>query len=263
MPANLVVFTTSGIWHKPPNLFAIEVQVRSGGGGGAAGVTQAIAASQRPGTGGGGGGIVQTPKRISAFELPETVAVTVGAGGVASGFSQLDGYFVSGKAGGDSSFGDLLTVRGGRGGAWRFDATTSNSTLGGEPGGFGIGVGGAGATRGNVGGSASAFPHHNLTGGGGGGSGAGYLSNGSYSTAKAGGQSGYMGSPGLSHPPLWEWCQSAGGGAGRNSPSDTGGAGPFPCGGGGGGAGGNPGGSGAPGGAGVVVVLEYLLDSEM
>ncbi len=75
----------------------------AGGGGGGS-----IGPGARGGDGGSGGEIVAAT--FLASDLPETVEVTVGAAGIAG---TLGG---EGGDGGDTSFGDLLTARGGRGG---------------------------------------------------------------------------------------------------------------------------------------------------
>ncbi|MDH6279331.1 hypothetical protein [Prescottella agglutinans] len=195
MHSNLHVYTTSGVWTKPPRLFAIELVIRSAGGGGSR-------ISNTSGAGGGGGGAVRTLKRIPALSLPETVIVTVGPGGG------------PGQAGGASSFGDLLSVPGGGGAVGSIPGEGGYSSL----------RGGKGGATGQNGGWVGDMVTGLLAGGGGGGGAGG-----------GGGPSGmshvfhYVGVPNF-----WQWCQSGWGGIGGTATSASS-SGCFPAGGGGGG----------------------------
>ena len=97
LAVDVQVFTASGTWTKPAGAQTAYVQVWGGGGGGAYQDSNYFNVR-----GGGGGGYGEATWAASA--LPNSVAVTIGAGG---GFSGNDG-----TAGGDSSFNGVL----GRGG---------------------------------------------------------------------------------------------------------------------------------------------------
>lgn len=227
--SNVVVFTADGNWTKPTNLSNIRVIVRSGGGGGEGGGA----------CGGGGGGAGVESRTMYPSELPATIPVTVGQGGLA------------GADGGLSSFGDILTVPGGGAGT---------ASAPGE-GALSIMRGGAGGQNGTPGVTASSGVVRLLAGGGGGGGGvfSGVAGAGGGSGLQRGGHvgghvAGPDGGDAPSNPPFWEALQSAGGGGG-GSGSGSGGNGGFPCGGGGGGGSGAVGGTG---GAGVVTIIETL-----
>ncbi|WP_450104215.1 glycine-rich domain-containing protein [Rhodococcus triatomae] len=276
MRSNLVVFTANGTWVKPPNLYAIEVRVRSGGGGGGSGATRDGASDTNTpgGPGGGGGTLVQTNRRIPAAELPATVAVTVGPGGAGGAVSSTPNTFMAGKHGGTSRFGDILLAEGGYGGGYGADPNGSVNTGNGGYGGWGIFRGGTGGANGIWSPNQNAFaaPVQRCSGGGGGGSGAGLYS-GTPRASSAYGWSGFTGAPHVHNPVWWQWDMSGNGAYGRTEGSNNLGNAAFPCGGGGGGWGGNAtpmsgtpasglAGAGGPGAAGVVTVFEYLFDLE-
>jgi hypothetical protein len=96
-------FTSSGTWTKPASGNIALVQCWGGGGGGAR------ASSSSQGGGGGGGGFNQAWFPMAS--LGATVTVTIGTGG--AGRTGSNG---SGTAGNDSTFGTLLTAKGGAGG---------------------------------------------------------------------------------------------------------------------------------------------------
>lgn len=159
------IYTSTATWSKPTGLRALDVLVRGAGGGGSSS------------TGGGGGALaINTARRVSPLELPETVLVTVGAGGTGGG------------DGGGSSFGDLFAAPGGTGGT------------GGGAGGLTFARGGDGGTSGQPGETVTAGVVRLLAAGGGGAG-----------SGSVGGGSGRV--PGnTSHPIWWEWVQSGGGG---------------------------------------------------
>ena len=97
LAVDVQVFTASGIWTKPAGARTVYVQVWGGGGGGAYDHSSYFDVE-----GGGGGGYGEATWAASA--LPNSVVVTIGAGGGVSGWNGTDG--------GDSSFNGVL----GRGG---------------------------------------------------------------------------------------------------------------------------------------------------
>lgn len=123
------VFTANGTWTKPVGLAYADI---TGCGGGGAGGGAAVTAAGETSMGGGGGGGATARMRLSAAQLPATVAVTRGAGG--TGVAGANG-----NAGGTTSFGTLLTIPGGSPGAFRaasavahgIEAGNGGSTLGG------------------------------------------------------------------------------------------------------------------------------------
>ncbi|WP_280758947.1 hypothetical protein [Prescottella agglutinans] len=220
--------TTSGIWHRPPGLYAVELWLRGGGAGG------------QIGAGGGGGATVMLGRRLSARELPEQVAVTVGAGGAGATLS------TPATDGGDTWFGEFVRAPGGR------------AAYGTELpwGGFAPMRGGIGGTNG-PGETVSQLPENFLAGGGGGG-GPGFPGGGSGLT-----DGGAIAAPGISLPPWWEWMQTGSGGGGATIMNGSaGGAGGFPAGGGGARTGNPAGGNGGNGGGGCCTIHEILFDEE-
>ena len=146
------VFKSSGTFFVPEGVTAVDVLVVAGGGCG----------GPRDGTGGGGaGGLVY----VESYPVtPGTsVPVIVGAGG-RWGVGEISGN------GGDSSFGSIVAIGGGRGGSHERGPAASGGS-GGGGGSYESSVieGGSGTPgQGNDGGDAK--PTH--TGGGGGGAGA-------------------------------------------------------------------------------------------
>lgn len=128
-------FTASGTWTKPtgydPDTIVMVELWGGGGGGGRSGAGNALT-----GTSGGGGGYVQQFFRIA--DLPASVSVTVGAGG-----SPAAAANAAGTAGGNSSFGSLLTAYGGAaGGAYNTSGGVGGGIL--ATGSMGNGAGGGG-----------------------------------------------------------------------------------------------------------------------
>lgn len=107
-------FDANGTFTKPGvGTFAV---IRAWGAGG--GASRAVAASNN--TGGGGGGYKEANLLLSALGTTETV--TIGAGGTAATVNATNGV-----AGGNTTFGSLLTAYGGSGGV----QSTSNFVGGG------------------------------------------------------------------------------------------------------------------------------------
>lgn len=114
---NIVNFTSSGTYHKPSNLISAEVYVTGGGGSGG------LISEGDEGAGGGGAGGTSV-KTYSADELPDTVSVIVGGGGLwetvnanAGGYScflsqygdggKTSDTYGNGGIGGEAAGGDL------------------------------------------------------------------------------------------------------------------------------------------------------------
>lgn len=179
-------FTASGTWNKPAGLDAdtmVFVEAWAGGAGGFSGA----------GGGGGGGGWRSGWYRLG--DLPSSVSVTVGAGGAVN------------AAGGDSSFGSLLTIYGGQTGG------SSTGGRGGSPESSGLFGGGASSTgagnpatteHGGGGGGAGGTAGGKAFRGGGGGAGGSSPTGGASIYGGNGGGDGVAGS-------------APGGGGGRNA----------------------------------------------
>mgnify|MGYP001027065054 CR=1 FL=1 len=97
-------FTSSGTWTKPSGVTFVLVEMCGGGGGGG---NETTAGSAAGGAGGEGYQVL-----FSASALGSTETVTIAAGGAGT----PDGSTATASTGGDSTFGSLLTARGGRGG---------------------------------------------------------------------------------------------------------------------------------------------------
>jgi hypothetical protein len=156
--ASFTTVTTTS-WTCPAGVYSVEVLVVAGGGGGGAWV----------GGGGGGGGVIYRP----AFPVVPGTAYTVTVGGAGNGEYNPGGYggMPAATNGGNSVFGSLTAIGGGRGGSWSSYPPTS----GGSGGGAGHGTGAAGTVgQGFAGGTArSDSPNGYPTGGGGGAGGPG------------------------------------------------------------------------------------------
>lgn len=111
---NLQEFTSSGTWTKPTGARFVMVEAWGGGGGGASGRRGASDGSTYNGGGTGGGGGAFVRQVYKASDLPSTVTVTVGAGG--AGGAAVTANSTNGNdgtSGGTSTFGSLITARGG------------------------------------------------------------------------------------------------------------------------------------------------------
>ena len=99
-------FTSSGTFTGPNGVNRLLVEVwAAGGGGGGGGAVGSICAS-----GGGGGGSGGYARSVISVTPGQTYLVTVGLGGAGGPVGS------PGQSGGNSSFGNLLTVGGGGGG---------------------------------------------------------------------------------------------------------------------------------------------------
>lgn len=241
-------FTSTGTWTKPSGVNDNAwVRVRLWGAGGGGG-------SQGYGGGGGGGGYVEAYYR--AVDLASSYTVTIGSGGAI------------GSAGGNSTFGSILTAYGGGGGAAGTTAqgggggggggqTSAGGTASGATAGIGGGPSGGTTTSGAAGGSgasggsggsgiSTSSAYDAVPGGGGfwgGGGGAGCAATGGNAWGSNGGLSVFGGGGGGS------WNRSGGTSifGGNGGASGSNGVAP-------GGGGGSNGGAGARGYCEVMVV---------
>ncbi|GIV28883.1 MAG: hypothetical protein KatS3mg027_2697 [Bacteroidia bacterium] len=223
------IFTSNGIWIRPPGVNMVWVTICGGGGGGGGGSFLVYDGGRHFASGGGGGGancLIRYPVSVS-----ENVSVTVGAGGVGG----ATGY--SGSDGGSSAFGSLIVAGGGGGGLAGYS--------GGNGGDGGKGGGGTGGgffnyssfvecMHGDSGNSAGGAP------GGSGGSSRIYYGDTLYCLAGGGGGAGGYGGAGGAGGSIGGLSLNGGHGSGYGS-------------GGGGGAGTGSGGNGAPG----IVIVEW------
>jgi hypothetical protein len=208
-------FTASGTWTKPTDISAdYIVTVEAWGAGGGGGCERGTASS----TGGGGGGGGYTIRRFRLGDLPATVAVGVGAGGAGAG------SFGNGGAGGDSTFGALVTAYGGNGGGYDNSNVSVGNALAGTLFGRAAGTGtdyfsgGSGSDGEGVG-----FRAY-MGGGGGGGANAARAENSYAGGASVGGGRGGNGIRMGDNPPIASEAGSAPGGGGGGS-ADEGGLG--------------------------------------
>ncbi len=175
--SSVATFTSSGVFAVPVGV--TRVKVTAIGGGGAGGTHASL-----PGGGGGAGG--RAVKVVVGLVPGSSVAVTVGAGGVAVTSPGAGG------GGGTSSFGSYVSATGGAGGAGGSAAVVSTGAGGGNgvggdvnvPGGYGTdgsnaaGRGGDGGGPGNGRGSSGTVAGIGAPGFGGGGGGGGSAATG-------------------------------------------------------------------------------------
>lgn len=149
---NIQVILSTGTYTKTPG--TNNAKVRGVGGGGAGG---GVGASSSTTVRGGGGGSSGTYGELWLTSVPATVACTIGAAGV--GQTGNDG-----AAGGNTVFGSLLTLPGGKGGTLGIQVTGAARTAGGGA----IADAATGATmsvRGQIGGDAFAISATTITAG--------------------------------------------------------------------------------------------------
>jgi len=225
----VATFQDSGAWTCPAGVTSVQALVVAGGGGG----------GSRFGGGGGAGGLVYSSS--VAVKPGQTYSVVVGQGGAgAAQNTGAAGTVLAAANGGNSSFGPLVAIGGGKGGS----GDTNDQPVGtGGSGGGGTGrfttSGGAGTYgQGSSGaGSSGTLVANTDTYRGGGGGGAGGAGSISTNSSPWGGQGGVGLQFGISGTTTYY----AGGGGGGNG-SGVGGEGTqtaAPGGTGGGGAGGN------------------------
>lgn len=126
-PLNTQTFNASGTWTKPASGTFAVVELWGAGGSGAANNNSSSS------SGGGGGGAYKL-QIFTLAELPSTVTVTVGAGGVA----RTAGSDSDGAVGGNTTFGAFATAFGGGGG--NVGLSTFSTIGGGGGGGSSVGT---------------------------------------------------------------------------------------------------------------------------
>ena len=132
------VFTTAGgTWTRPTGVDKVWVRAWAGGGGGGGGAWS-NGTTQNNGAGGGGG---SSEYREGALTVTGNVTVAVGSGGAGGAGSTSNVAGDTGTAGGDTTFGALMTAKGGSGGV---GGQSGNPGAGGSGG--AAGTGGSGGT---------------------------------------------------------------------------------------------------------------------
>lgn len=123
-PADVQLFVTAGssTWIKPANAKTVRVIIIGGGGGGGGGFGNLGGYNAISGAGGGGGGRVEMI--LSASSLPDTVSITVGAGGT-GGAPSTNGGSNAGANGSDSLFASYV-AQGGIGGEGSYGFASGN-----------------------------------------------------------------------------------------------------------------------------------------
>ena len=163
MATDTQIFDSSGTWTRPADATGVSIVVRSGAGGGGGGGSGNLTGA---GAGGGGGGASSSDTIIlSESDIPASISVAIGAGGI-GGFRGQPSHSTGG-AGGDgvvTMAGNIINVPGGGhgNGGRRIDPNNEfvDGGNGGSPGGmtggngsFNIGsTGGAGGAGGSPGG---------------------------------------------------------------------------------------------------------------
>lgn len=107
------VFTSSGTWTKQPWAKRIVISMRGAGAGGGSGRRGAAGAARSGGLGGWASGAFVSSDLLPS-QLPNSVAITIGAkgtGGAAQTVDNTNGN--DGTAGGDTTFGSLYVASGG------------------------------------------------------------------------------------------------------------------------------------------------------
>lgn len=260
----VVIFDADDTYRAGTDVKTIEVYLVGGGGGGGRGAVAGGPGLGAGGGGGGGGGYSYAA--FSAGNLPDSVAVTVGAGGA-------PGLIANGGDGGDSAFGFFILAQGGHGGLQGGPASgiaglgsgNAGSLFAGSDGGRGTATAGLSAPN----------DQRGAPGGGGGGGNASVGGDGAAGIWRtvstlgdggAGGAGGVNGSPGSSRDDSDVYLGPGYGGGGGGGGDDAGGdggnggdgiAGSGAGGGGRAGLGGSPG-VGGTGGHGRVWIVEHL-----
>lgn len=129
-----IVYVSSAVYSKTPGLLYANIEALGAGGGG--GQVQAVAGNACIGGGGGSGAYAYS--LLPASDIPDSVAITVGAAGP------------SGSGGGTSGFGNLVVASGGGGGAGGAIGTSGGAS-GGIGGAIVAGQLGGHGNRGGVG----------------------------------------------------------------------------------------------------------------
>jgi hypothetical protein len=206
-------FTASGTYVPDPGMKLAEIWAMGGGGAGGTGCIQASGTACSGGGGGGGAGVFYA--RLSAAQIGASVSVAIAAasttGAAPTGSTPTAG--TNGAGGNTTTFGSLMTARGGGGGAGGQlngnsgggggtngtnaggNATGASGGSGGSQGGNGgSGVAGTASTNpyggsggaGTANGAAGNFAAVGFFGAGGGGSGGGFTTAPAYQNGGAG-----------------------------------------------------------------------------
>ena len=290
-------FLGSGSFYMDASTSCDIFLIGGGGSGGAGGSDIGTNSSVAASGGGAGGMIYQAARSVTGG----TYAIGVGAGGLAARIGQGEQGQNSGYKGGDSTFGSLLTAKGGGGGGGAYagvgyandidggcgggDAintsrdeagTASQRSQAGDSGTYGFGNNGgdsdvySGAGGGGVGAVGAVGGHHDSASPGAGGVGLREGTTISYQSGTAtfdinGTTNWYGGGGGGGDPSQASAYTAAGGvGGGGNGASQTGtpaGAGSVNTGSGGGGGAGGSGGGSGAAGGSGIVIIRYQLNA--
>lgn len=116
-PRGFQEISASSTWAKPDDANWVYVEVSGGGGGGTSGGLYAANGTNGGGRGGGGGALISA--FFAASDVPTSVPIAVGAGGIGGPpVTATDANGDAGADGGSSSFGSILVAMGGRGASW-------------------------------------------------------------------------------------------------------------------------------------------------
>lgn len=179
-----------------PGSWSYALMAAVGGGAGAGAGMRGAAGTNRFGGGGGGGGAF-VQKLVTRAEAPDSIAITIGAGGTGGAAQTVDSTAgAAGTAGGDTSIGAIVVAKGGNpGGGGSTSAGTAGS--GGQltactPIAGPFSLSGANGTAGNTTTNAAGITGFLGTGAPGGGGGGGINSTNTSGTAANSGGSVYQ-----------------------------------------------------------------------
>ena len=149
-PPDTLVFIASGTLDlvpykavKPDKTRVDVLVIAAGGSGGRVN----LGGSPNDAGGGGGGSSIQASFNLG--DLPDTIGITIGAGGTA-----ISGTTGTGNQGGTTSFGSIISIPGGPGGdagSWGLAASTGTIVFDKSLVSYGVGTGPSAGTGGDVG----------------------------------------------------------------------------------------------------------------